>query len=103
MTKQRVQIKSTEFVPKNEYILVKPSVLETEKVLESGIVLSLKPQSSMTRPSDGTVVSVGKDILDIKEADFIMWPETDGLDLEFIDGDFVLLRYKSIIGSKRNG
>jgi co-chaperonin GroES (HSP10) len=101
MSIQKVQILSAEFKPKNEYLLVKPTDLVTEVVTESGLVISLKPQSSLERPTSGTVISVGSDIKDIEESDFVLWPMTDGLDLEFLDGQYVLLRYKSIIGSKK--
>lgn len=100
---QKVNILSTEFHPKNEYLLVKPEAIESgEKVTESGIVFAIKQKpSSLERPTSGTVISVGKDIDDIKEADFVLWPGTDGLDIEFNDGEFILLRYKSVIGSKK--
>ena len=101
---QQVNLLSNEFQPKNEYILVKPEELKkpTEKITDSGIVLAIQPKvSSLTRPTSGPVIAVGKDISDIKEGDFILWPGTDGLDIEFIDGVFTLLRYKSVIGSKK--
>jgi len=100
---QQVSIESTEFQPKNEYVLVKPEELETgEKKTESGLIIAIhQNQSALDRPTSGTVVSVGKDIDDIVEGDFILWPGTDGLELEFTDGEFMLLRYKSIIGSKK--
>lgn len=101
MSKQLVDIKSTEFQPKNEYVLVKPAEQQTEKTTESGLVISVAPKSVLDRPSSGTVISVGSDIEDIAENDFVLWPSTDGLDLEFTDGDFMLIRYKSIIGSKK--
>lgn len=101
---QQVNLLSKEFQPKNEYILVKPEELkqQTEKTLESGLILAIQPKSTLlTRPTSGPVVAVGSDIEDIKEGDFILWPGTDGLDLEFIDGIFTLLRYKSVIGCKK--
>lgn len=101
MQKQEVNILSTEFLPKNEYILVKPVPLEDEKKTESGLIIALKPASSLDRPTSGTVVSVGSDITDITKDMFVLWPGTDGLDIIFKDGEFVLLRYKSIIGCKR--
>jgi co-chaperonin GroES (HSP10) len=95
---QLVQILSTEFQPKNEYILVKPQELDKgEKKTESGLIIAIQQNTSaLDRPTSGVVVSVGSDIEDIKEGDFILWPDTDGLDLEFIDGPFMLLRYKSV-------
>ena len=49
----------------------------------------------------GTVVAVGDDVQDISVGDVVFWPITDGLDFEFNDGIFILLRYESIIGSKK--
>lgn len=101
---QQVNLLSSEFQPKNEYILVKPEEFkqQTEKTLASGLILAIQPKSTLlTRPTSGPVVAVGSDIADIKEGDFILWPGTDGLDLEFIDGIFTLLRYKSVIGSRK--
>ena len=102
MSIQRVKIKSTEFQPKNEYVLIKPEELDKEETTETGLVLISNANTSIVdRPTSGTVVSVGNDIEDIKVGMFILWPGTDGLDLEFDDGVFLLLRYKSIIGSKK--
>lgn len=100
MSKQEVQLLSTEFQSKNEFLLVKPAELPTEQVTESGLILAIKP-SVIDRPSSGTVINVGSEILDINPGDFVLWPNTDGLDLKFIDGDFMLIRYKSIIGFKK--
>lgn len=99
MSTQEINIKSTEFQAKNEYILVKPVEIQ-EKVTESGLVLAFKP-SVLDVSTSGTVVNVGKDITDIVEGDFIIWPASDGLELQFLDGLFRLLRYKSVIGSKK--
>lgn len=101
MITQRVELLSTNFQPKNEYILVKPADHPTETMTPSGLVVALRPQSSVDRPTSGVVLAVGSDITDIKENDFVLWPNTDGLDIEFTDGIFMLLRYKSIIGSSK--
>lgn len=98
---QRIKMNSSEFQPKNEYLLVKPEDLEKEEKSSSGIVLSTGPKSSLIRPTLGTVISVGSDIEDIKEQATVVWPETDGLDLEFNDGNYILIRYRSIVGSKK--
>ena len=99
MSTQEINIKSTEFQAKNEFILVKPVTVQ-EKVTESGLVLAFKP-SVLDVSTSGTVVNVGKDITDIAEGDFIIWPASDGLELQFLDGLFRLLRYKSVIGTKK--
>lgn len=99
MSTQEINIKSTEFQAKNEFILVKPVTVQ-EKVTESGLVLAFQP-SVLDVSTSGTVVNVGKDIKDIAEGDFIIWPASDGLELQFLDGLFRLLRYKSVIGTKK--
>jgi co-chaperonin GroES (HSP10) len=103
MKAQYVGIASTEFQPKNNYVLVNPVELEKgEKTTESGLIIAIaQNQSTLDRPTSGTVIAVGNDIEDLKEDMFIMWPMTDGIDLEFTDGIFMLLRYESIIGSKK--
>lgn len=101
MITQRVEMKSTSFKPAKEYILVKPTERAIESQTDSGIVIALRPQTSVDRPTSGIVLAVGSDIEDIKENDFVLWPNTDGLDIEFTDGIFILLRYKSIIGSSK--
>ena len=102
MSKQKVYINSSEFQPKNEFILVKPEELKTEETTLSGLVISInKNNRAMDRPTSGKVVAVGKDIEDIKEGTFVFWPTTDGIDFEFEDGDHILLRYASILGSKK--
>lgn len=102
-SEQKVDLLSTEFQPKNEYVLVKPIELEKgEKKTESGLIISLNQNtSSLDRPTAGTVVDVGADIKDIEVGSVVLWPMTDGLDIEFTDGPFMLLRYASIIGSKK--
>lgn len=94
------EIKSTEFIPLDEFLLVKPKELETEVKSDFGIVIEQK-RSTLDRPTSGTVISVGCKIEDIKENDYVLWPQTDGIDIEFSDGKFILLRYKSLIGYKR--
>jgi co-chaperonin GroES (HSP10) len=100
---QKVNLESTEFKPKNEFILVKPVALETgEKTTASGLVISLKQNTScLDRPTYGEVIELGDDIDDISIGDYCLWPGTDGLDFEFLDGHFMLLRYTSIIGTRK--
>lgn len=100
---QKINLESTEFQPRSEYVLVKPKELEKgEKATESGIVFAITQNQSITdRPSNGEVIAVGTDVEGIEEGMFVIWPETDGIDLEFDDGDFLLIRDKSIIGSKK--
>jgi co-chaperonin GroES (HSP10) len=99
---QRVYIESEEFKPQNDFILVKPQEFKEEETTTSGIVLSqAKDQSGMERPTAGITVAIGDEVEGIVKDDFIMWPNTDGLNIEFNDGEFLLLRAKSIIGTKK--
>lgn len=98
---QRVFMTSAQFVPKGSYILAKAEELEKEEESAGGIVIPKYNRSSMERPTSGTVVEVGPEVEDIKPTNFILWPMTDGIDLEFDDGEFILLRYESVIGLKR--
>jgi len=97
--KQIVDIESKQFKPKKEYLLIKPAKLDSEKTLDSGLVIPVSTKGALDRPTFGEVIAVGSDIEDIKEGEYILWPATDGLDFEFNDGDFMLLRYASVIGS----
>lgn len=102
MAVQSVKIKSTEFQPKSDNVLVDPVQLESEKVTDTGLVLEVNTNKSVIdRPTMGTVVGVGNDVKDISEGTVVFWPMTDGIDFEFTDGVFTLLRYESIIGSKK--
>jgi len=101
MSKQVINLYSNEFLPKQEFILVKPEELQTERTTDGGIIISMKTGSEVNdRPSSGKVISVGENVEEIDIDEFVIWPGTDGLDLSFIDGDFLLLRSKSIIGIK---
>jgi len=100
MVTQLVKLLSKDFQPKNEYILVEPAEFDKETTTPGGLIIPIN-RSSLDRPTSGVVVAVGADISDITEGTFVLWPNTDGLDIEFIDGVFILLRYKSIIGFKK--
>lgn len=102
MKPQEIYMLSTEFQPRSEYALVKPIDLEKEKKSDSGIVISLGSQAStLERPGSGEVIAVGSDVEGIESGDMILWPETDGLDLMFNDGQFMLIRDKSILGKRK--
>lgn len=100
MIQETKEIKSTEFVPLSEFLSVKPKELETEIKSDSGIILE-QNRSCLDRPGSGEVLAVGKDITDIKPGDYVVFPNTQGIDVEFSDGKFLLLRYKDLIGFKK--
>lgn len=99
--RQEIKIQSTEFQPRNTFILVKPEELVSEKTTQGGIIIPMNNRSVTERPTSGIVIGVGEGVEDINEGDFVIWPNTDGIDFEFNDGHFMLLRYESIIGSKK--
>jgi co-chaperonin GroES (HSP10) len=99
---QRVYINSEDFQPRADFLLVKTQEFLEEETTASGIVLhQAKDLSGMERPTAGIAVCVGNEVDAITEGDFVMWPNTDGLNIEFDDGQFLLLREKSIIGTKK--
>ena len=105
---QEIKLNSTEFQPRAEYILIKPELPESEIKTSSGIILGTVKKSPTNRPMSGTVIAVGSAIQDIKEGDYVIYPNTDGLDLKFLDSDpaiedaqFVLLRDKSVLGKRK--
>lgn len=96
---QSVPIKSSQFKPLKDNILVKPITMDTEKTTDTGICLEINKTSSITdRPTMGEVIATGSGVTDIVVGDNLFWPLTDGIDFEFTDGEFMLLRYDSIIG-----
>ena len=110
---QRINMISTEFKPNNDLVLVKveQSRMEKEKVSSAGIIFEqAKLKSVNDRPSSGIVVSVGNKVTDINSGDFVVFPNTDGQDVEFNDSEesykndelaqFIILRQNSILGKK---
>ena len=96
---QTISIKSTEFLPLPEYLLVEPETLEKEEKTQSGIVIGIQ-RSVVDRPSCGKIIKAGTNDLGLEENDYIVWPSTDGIDAEFTDGKFLLLKVKSVIGKQ---
>lgn len=96
---QTISIKSTEFQPLPEYLLVEPEALEKEEKTQSGIVIGIQ-RSVVDRPSCGKIIKAGTNDLGLEENDYIVWPSTDGIDAEFTDGKFLLLKVKSVIGKQ---
>lgn len=103
---QEIKIKSSDFQPLSEYLLVKVDDVEREEMSNGGIVLQYK-KSVTQRPCAGKVLAVGKDCADLSVGDYIVFPDTDGIDVKFLDSDtskefeFILLRYKSVIGKSK--
>lgn len=106
---QQIQMNSTEFQPLADYILIKPDDVETDEYTQGGIIIQHK-KSITNRPTAGVILAKGKDCTEVEVGDYVVFPDTDGIDVKFLDSDpnkehaeFMLLRYKSVIGrTKRN-
>lgn len=97
---QKINLKSTEFSPRCNSILVKYKQPEKEVTSQSGIVIEMK-RSSLERETSGEVISVGSEVDWIFPGDFVVWAMTDGINLEMLDGEFLLLRETSVLGRKK--
>jgi co-chaperonin GroES (HSP10) len=93
--KQKVNIQSSQFKPHSDSLLVKVSDISEETI--NDIIVALGPKSVMDRPTQGIAVRVGEDIPDIKVGDEAFWDVANGVDFIFDDGNFVLLRYNSVL------
>ena len=97
--KQFINMKSNEYCALDKYALVKVDEQSTEEITNSGIVVSTR-RSVLDRPCYGTVVAIAKNEKGVEKGDMVVWPNTDGIDAEFLDGDFLILKLDSIIGKK---
>jgi co-chaperonin GroES (HSP10) len=98
---QNKTMKSTEFNVLQNFVIVAPVALETGEVIECGIITDTEQNNSIiNRPTTGTVVSIGPDVESVKVNSTILWVEQDGIDMEFEDGEFLILRETSILGYK---
>lgn len=97
--KQFINMKSEEYCALDKYALVKPNTQSSEETTNSGIVVSTR-RSVLDRPCYGTVVTIAKNEKGVGKGDTVVWPNTDGIDVEFLDGDFLILKLDSIIGKK---
>lgn len=98
--KQKVKMKSTDFQPRINSVLVKYQAPEKEVKSESGIVIEMQ-RSAVERQIFGEVVQVGDQVTWVKTGDKIVWAMTDGVNLDMEDGEFLLLRETSILGKQK--
>lgn len=98
---QRLYINSDEFIPTEGLALIKAIELKKEETSSSGIILSIRKESVVERPTAGEVISIGKDCLNAGIGKIVFWDMQAGLDLEFNDGMFILIRDKTIVGTKK--
>lgn len=101
---QLINMKSTEFEPMDEYALITPDPVETDETSSGGIIL-YHQKSVIMRPCAGTVVACGNKCDNIMAGDYVVFPDTDGIEVKFLDSTetktFLLLRYASIIGVRK--
>lgn len=90
---------STEFTPSTGNLLVKITLVN-EKKSSSGIILNTK-KSILDRPCSGEVVASGDPNTAV--GTMIMFPNTDGINVEFLDSSddnkFIVLKKESVIGT----
>lgn len=98
---QRLYINSDEFIPTEGLALIKAIELKKEETSTTGIILSIRKESVIERPTAGEVISIGKDCLNAEVGKIVFWDMQSGLDLEFNDGMFILIRDKTIVGTKK--
>lgn len=103
---QEIRMLSTEFQPMDDFLLVKAEEVSNEETTKSGLIV-VNRKSVTQRPGSGTVIACGKSCEGISSGSYVVFPETDGIDVKFLDTDiskefeFLLLRYKSVIGYKK--
>lgn len=98
---QRIYTNHDVFQPTEGLVLVKPIQLKKEETSASGLVISIRKESVIERPTYGEVISVGVDCKNAVVGGTVWWDMQGGLDLEFDDGEFILIRDKTIIGTKK--
>ena len=97
---QRLYINSNEFQPTEGLVLIKAIQLKKEETSSSGIILSIRKESVVERPTAGEVITIGTECTNAKIGTVVFWDMSSGLDIEFNDGEFILIRDKTIVGTK---
>ena len=103
MIQETEEIKSSEFQPLSDFLLVKPKLLDNVTKSEGGIITGMK-RSVIERPCSGDVLAVGENAKKETGVDIgfhVIWVNTKGIDIKFSDGVFILLDYQSLIGFKK--
>ena len=98
---QRLYVNSSEFVPTKGLALIKAVQLKKEETSSSGIIISIRKESVIERPTAGEVISVGEECKNAEVGKIVFWDMISGLDLEFDDGEFILIRDETVVGTKK--
>lgn len=98
---QRLYINSNEFKPTKGLALIKAIQLKKEETTASGLIISIRKESVVERPTAGEVISVGAECVNAEVGKIVFWDMISGLDLEFDDGEFILIRDETIVGTRK--
>lgn len=98
---QRLYINSEDFAPTKGLALIKAIQLKKEETSTSGIILSIRKESVVERPTAGEVISIGAECKNAEIGKIVFWDMISGLDIEFDDGEFILIRDETIVGTKK--
>ena len=91
------EMKHSEFNILRNYILVKPKELNRGELKDGEIIIAMDQNESINdRPTTGIVLSVGPEVEEITKDYTVLWVEQDGLEIEFSDGVYLLLKETSI-------
>ena len=97
---KNLTIKSSQFSPIEDFLFVKPKLLDKGELVQDGLVLQMEQNTSVVdRPTFGKVLSIGPDAEKSYLGKDIIWVEQDGIDIEFKDGEFLVLQQKSVLGT----
>ena len=98
---QNKSMTSKEFKVLQNFVVAKPVPLETGEVLEGGVIIDTEQNNSIiNRPTTGTVITVGPEVKSVSIGDTVIWVEQDGMEMQFSDGEFLILKETSILGYK---
>lgn len=96
-------MKVEEFNVLQDFVIVAPVALDTGEVTSNtGVILDIEQNNSIIhRPTTGVVITIGPDTKTVAIGDTLIWVEQDGMEMEFKDGVFLILRENSILGYKK--
>lgn len=96
-------MKVEEFNVLQDFVIVKPIALDRGEVTSgTGLILDIEQNESIIdRPTTGVVITTGPDTKTVKIGDTLIWVEQDGMEMEFQNGVFLILRENSILGYKK--
>lgn len=92
---------SEEFHLTKGLCLIKPDETSDTLELQNGIIYEVDREKSIIyRPCSGTLIK-GSDSISNNGCYRVFFPSTNGLDVKFSDGDFIILQEKDIVGFQK--